>query len=304
MSNRGVSTSIHAGNHYENFPVASWLLPARLRRPVLSLYRFARAADDIADEGTANADERLSKLHQLRSGLLAPGDLSPYQVKREPLTQLGIDLGQQLALCGLSPEPAERLLSAFSYDARFSPFDDEEALLSYCSCSANPVGEMVLGFAGAGWPVPPDLLSASNAICSGLQLVNFAQDLHEDLARGRPTLPRTVWPKEWGWSHGAFSSAGDIGHPEKIRVSVWLAERGLERLREGERLIPLIRARLPHHAWRLALEIAVTVRGGSAVGRLIQRRPLLPWKRSVRLGLLDFLGLIPLSLALLFKPIR
>ncbi|VFR19439.1 Phytoene synthase [plant metagenome] len=176
-------------NHYENFPVASLLLPARLRRAVSDIYRYARTADDIADEGNAHPHTRLSRLAEYRAALhrigsrpgcsreVASGELSPiFEPLAETITR------HQLPIA-----PFYDLLSAFEQDVSVHRYNDYDTLLDYCTRSANPVGRLMLHLYGAA---DPGNLRESDAICTGLQLVNFWQDVHQDWNKGRVYLPQ------------------------------------------------------------------------------------------------------------------
>lgn len=172
--------------HYENFPVASWLCPAHLRAPIAAIYNFARAADDIADEGDAPAAIRLSDLAQFRENLhlvghqLQPGKRWPQVF--EPLA-IAIDTYK------LPVQLLGDLLDAFEQDvvktADQSTYRTSGDLLAYCRRSANPVGRLLLHLYGIH---DPTSLAQSDNICTALQLINFWQDLGVDLARGRHYL--------------------------------------------------------------------------------------------------------------------
>jgi hydroxysqualene synthase len=170
--------------HYENFPVASWLCPAALRPAVLAIYRFARTADDIADEGDAPAPWRLEQLAQFRSDLDAAGAGRPASDRWPAVFPA---LGRQIRDQALPLNALHALLDAFEQDVRNPGYADRAALLDYCTRSANPVGRLLLYLYRVG-----DLLSLrqSDSICSALQLINFWQDLSVDLPRGRIYLPR------------------------------------------------------------------------------------------------------------------
>lgn len=167
-------------DHYENFPVASLLLPARLRRPVAVIYRFARTADDIADEGDAAPAQRLAELDALEGGLrrIAAGT--------DPGTPLLRSLQQVVADCQLPLAPFHQLLQAFRQDVLFHPHGSWDSLLDYSSRSANPVGHLMLHLYGAATPAR---MALADRICTGLQLANFWQDVAIDHARGRIYLP-------------------------------------------------------------------------------------------------------------------
>ncbi|WP_124081641.1 squalene synthase HpnC [Pigmentiphaga humi] len=183
-----------SAGHYENFPVASLLLPPHLRRAVLDIYRYARAADDIADEGDASDVERLSALARFsacldrleanRSG--CPDQAAPPPCS-EDLARIFTPLGATIARHALPLAPFRALLSAFSQDVTVKRYADYTSLRDYCSRSADPVGELMLHLYGAA---TPRALAWSSAICTGLQLVNFWQDVAVDWNKGRVYLPQ------------------------------------------------------------------------------------------------------------------
>ncbi|WP_370551195.1 squalene synthase HpnC [Comamonas sp. CMM02] len=172
--------------HYENFPVASWLCPAHLRQPVAAIYAFARAADDIADEGTATAAQRLAELQSYRAQLHAIAQGQAPQPRWMAIfgpLQLNIQLHQ------LPVALLDDLLSAFIQDIEktrdAATYADRAELLDYCRRSANPVGRLLLHLYGVH---NEQALQQSDAICTALQLINFWQDLSEDIPRGRHYL--------------------------------------------------------------------------------------------------------------------
>ncbi|WP_345797656.1 squalene synthase HpnC [Castellaniella sp. MT123] len=176
-----------AVNHYENFPVASILLPARLRPAVRDLYAFARGADDLADEGNASPQARLDALETWRAAIQ---DIGSHRTIRAPLSPEDRAMFERLsgtiAQHGLPIQPFLDLLSAFTQDLSVVSYDDEPALLDYCRRSANPVGRLMLHLFGA---TSMDDLAQSDAICTGLQRVNFCQDIALDQAKGRCYVP-------------------------------------------------------------------------------------------------------------------
>jgi squalene synthase HpnC len=167
-------------DHYENFPVASILLPKVLRRPVELIYRFAREADDFADEGALTDTARLDaldsfaqQLHAIRHG-------------RPPDIPWFADLAQVVRQHRLPVAAFEDLLSAFRQDVtqhRYATFDD---VLDYCRRSANPVGRLLLALYGVN---DARAYAWSDCICSSLQLINFAQDVGIDYQKGRVYFP-------------------------------------------------------------------------------------------------------------------
>lgn len=174
-------------DHYENFPVASWLCPPRLRPPIAAIYWFARTADDIADEGDAPAEARLSALDAYRSDLMASFGGAPESARWPAVFP---PLRRAIAQFDLPLQPLADLLDAFRQDVvksrEAAGYADRRELLAYCRRSANPVGRLLLHL----YLVRDDsLLAMSDAICSALQLINFWQDLAVDIPRGRYYVP-------------------------------------------------------------------------------------------------------------------
>ena len=176
-------------DHYENFPVASWLCPPRLRPPIAAIYWFARTADDIADEGDAPADQRRADLAAYRDCLLACAGGQPVPDRWPDVFR---PLAAAMAAFQLPLQPMLDLLSAFAQDVvktrDAAGYADRAELLDYCRRSANPVGRLLLHLYGVQDALA---LERSDAICTALQLANFWQDLGRDLARGRRYLPDT-----------------------------------------------------------------------------------------------------------------
>lgn len=172
-------------DHYENFPVASWLCPPALRPPIAAIYWFARTADDIADEGDAAPAQRLADLAAYRADLAATvAGTAPSG--RWP--QVFAALAQAMRGHALPAEPLHDLLDAFEQDVLKQRYADRAELLDYCRRSANPVGRLLLHLYGVADDAS---LRRSDAICSALQLINFWQDLGVDTRRGRLYIPAT-----------------------------------------------------------------------------------------------------------------
>jgi phytoene synthase len=166
--------------HYENFPVASRLVPARMRPHVAALYAFARTADDFADEGQRTDAERLrllddwqNRLHACVTDCVADD-------------RVFLALGATIRACHLPVSLFDDLLSAFRQDITTHRYDTWASLLEYCRRSANPVGRLVLRIAGLD---DPALDRSSDALCTALQLTNFWQDLDRDWQNGRLYVP-------------------------------------------------------------------------------------------------------------------
>jgi hydroxysqualene synthase len=173
-------------HHDENFPVASRLIRARHRGPILAFYRFVRAADDVADHPALTPDEKLALLDRLEAALTGRGPADP---EAEPLKKA-------LAERGLPPRHALDLLDAFRLDARKTRYADWSDLMGYCALSAMPVGRFVLDVHGedpqATWPL-------SDPLCAALQVINHLQDCGKDFR----TLDRVYLPGGNLAAHGA-----------------------------------------------------------------------------------------------------
>jgi phytoene synthase len=168
-------------DHYENFPVASFLLPARLREPVKAIYVFARSADDIADEGTHSDRERLDGLDRYRAELDAIEAGGPTQ---DPIF---LRLRPVIATHGLPLQLFRDLLDAFSQDVVKKRYANFAELMDYCRRSADPVGRLLLHLYGVN---DRKSQSLADGVCSSLQLINHWQDIAIDWQKGRVYLPQ------------------------------------------------------------------------------------------------------------------
>lgn len=256
--------------HYENFPVASLLLPARLREPVSVIYRFARSADDFADEGDDPPAARLAKLEGYRRKLREgdPGD---------PLFR---DVGRIIREHSLPPQLFADLLDAFSQDVTKTRYVDFAELLDYCRRSANPVGRLLLHLFKR---TTDSDLARADAICTALQLINFWQDVDIDYARGRVYLPQDEM-----FAHGV----GERHLAQKLCDAAWQALMKFEIERTRNLLLagaPLGRS-LPG---RVGLEIRATVQGGLRILEKIERAGYDVFRRRPVLRAFDW----PLMLA-------
>lgn len=255
-----------AVDHYENFPVASLLLPSRFRNPVALVYHFARQADDFADEGNDPPEVRLEQLASFRSQLRSIGaGITPPDPLFRGIAGIVREHGLPLQLFG-------DLLDAFSQDVVKSRYASFPEVLDYCRRSANPVGRLLLHLFGR---TTPENLAASDAICSALQLVNFWQDVELDYAKGRIYLPQDEMQR-YGVSERHIS--------ERLCDRAWRELIGFQVGRARAMLqsgYPLGRA-LPG---RMGLEIRTTVQGGLRIlekleragGDMFRHRPVLKW---------------------------
>lgn len=176
------ATMLHNSvDHYENFPVASVLLPRRLHRPVQLIYAFARSADDFADEGERSPAERLALLDGYRR------ELTRIESNQAPETPLFIALEKEIRAAELPIQLFRDLLDAFAQDVTKNRYADFGELMQYCRRSANPVGRLLLHLYRA---TDERNLALSDAICSSLQLINFLQDIEIDYDKGRIYMPQ------------------------------------------------------------------------------------------------------------------
>ena len=190
-TNPGKQTALTGINHYENFPVASFLCPPRFRPAISAIYWFARTADDLADEGDALPQARLADLAAYRLDLSACMEGGTVSQRWS-----GVFGGLQPVIdqFALPADLLTDLLSAFEQDILKTRYASETELRDYCRRSANPVGRLLLHLYGIR---DATALKQSDCICTALQLVNFWQDLSVDIPRGRIYLPSENWA-----SHG------------------------------------------------------------------------------------------------------
>jgi squalene synthase HpnC len=241
-----------AVGHYENFPVASVLLPAALRRPVAIIYRFARNADDFADEGDDPPATRLARLQAYRD------ELAAIERGAEPADRLFRELRQIVDAYALPLQLLRDLLDAFSQDVVKTRYADFAEVLDYCRRSANPVGRLLLHLFGAA---NPDNLQRSDRICTSLQLINFWQDVPIDLAKDRVYLPQDELQR--------FA----VSEQQIARGETGDAWRGLMRFQvERARAMMLEGAPLGRLLpGRTGLEIRSTVEGGLRILEKLER---------------------------------
>jgi len=251
-------------DHYENFPVASFLVPAPLRRPIEVIYRFARSADDIADEGDASPEERLAGLAAYQA------ELDRIAAGAAPQTPLFLALADVVHRHGLPLQLFRDLLDAFAQDVVKKRYADYPELLDYCRRSANPVGRLVLHLFGR---TEPEHLEQSDCICTALQLINFLQDVAVDWQKDRVYIPQTDFPH---FRVGEADIAAGRWSANWAALMDFEIDRAQALMRRGA---PLVHA-LPG---RLGWEIRLTIQGGLRIlervrgvrGDVFQRRPQL-----------------------------
>ena len=230
--------------HYENFPVASLLLPASFREPVEIIYRFARSADDFADEGVLPSRIRLEKLSVYRAGLVT------IAAREKPADRLFQDIARIVRQHELPLQLFHDLLDAFSQDVVRKRYANHAEVLDYCRRSANPVGRLLLHLFKR---TSERDLASSDAICTALQLINFWQDVEVDYVNdNRVYLPQDEM-RRFGVS--------ELHLIEKICDDAWrnLMKFQVDRTRELMLSGAPLGKELPG---RIGLEIRTTVQGG------------------------------------------
>lgn len=238
--------------HYENFPVASILLPRHLRRPVSIIYTFARQADDFADEGDLDSATRLALLDGFRV------ELHRITAGSAPETELFTQLAEIVAQYQLPVQLFHDLLDAFSQDVRKKRYAHFGELMDYCRRSANPVGRLLLHLYGA---TDRRNLAYSDAICSSLQLINFLQDVEIDYRKDRIYLPQDEMEKyriseeqiARGDSSGAWST-----------FMLFQIERTRKLLQSGAPLGKILPG-------RIGLEMRMIIMGGESILRKLHK---------------------------------
>lgn len=256
-----------AAQHYENFPVASVLLPMRFRRPIALIYSFARQADDFADEGDLTAAQRLTLLDDFKH------ELDRIGASAIPETPFFVALQAMIQSHRLPLQPFYDLLDAFSQDVVKARYENFAEVMDYCRRSANPIGRLLLHLYGEA---SPRNLEYADAICSALQIINFLQDVAIDYRKDRIYFPqdemRQYQIDEQQIARGDSSGAWPA-------FMAFELERAQRLLRSGA---PLGRA-LPG---RIGLEMRSIIAGGERIlhqlhrshGDMFKHRPVLkPW---------------------------
>lgn len=260
--------------HYENFPVASFLCPAHLRAPIAAIYHFARTADDMADEGDATPAQRLHDLRAYRQDLVAASEQNNTFSPRWP--QVFGPLQFAISAHRLPVQALQDLLDAFEQDVQKSRdragYATQAELLDYCRRSANPVGRLLLHLYGVS---DAHALCLSDDICTALQLINFWQDPSLDIPRGR-----YYFTQEDCARFGVLQS--DIlarrQTPSATNLIAFCADSARARMQNGSALVHQVPGRA---GWELRL----VVQGGLRILDKIQtlqyatlvKRPTLKW---------------------------
>jgi len=262
-----------AVDHYENFPVASLLMPARLRPAVTAIYGFARSADDLADEGDATPAER-------RAALAAyAAELDAIAAGRPTDSLIFLRLRAAIAAHNLPLQPFYDLLSAFDQDVVTTRYATFDALRDYCRRSADPVGRLMLHLYRA---TTPGHVRQADAICTALQLINFCQDVAIDWQKQRIYLPLEDLER-FGVTEAMIADETDA--PAWRQLMQFEIDRARALMLSGA---PLVK-RLPG---RIGWELRLVVQGGlrilarieQAEGDVFRRRPVLGARDWLAMG--------------------
>ena len=267
--------------HYENFPVASFFIPAEKRPYVWSVYAFARTADDFADEGHRTEEGRLAKLDDWGSQLEAC-------YRGSANHPVFVALADAAASTGIPQQLLADLLSAFRMDVTKHRYATYDELLGYCRCSANPVGRLVLQIFGHA---RERTMLQSDAVCTALQLTNFWQDVATDWQKGRIYLPLEDMSR-FGYTESDLSQ-GVVD--ERFRgLLKFEVDRTRGLFRAGS---PIVVEAPPD----LHLELALTLNGGLRILRKIERASYDVLNRRPKLSIIDYAFMV--SAALLRKTV-
>lgn len=257
-----------AKQHYENFPVVSWLIPKGLRKHIAIIYWFARIADDYADEGIFSDEERLEKLNLFEASLteLLKGNINSH---------FEAALYNTITERNLSAQLFYDLLSAFKQDALKKRYKNFSEVLEYCSKSANPIGRLILELFNVR---NDEAFFYSDKICTALQLTNFLQDLKVDFRKGRIYLSEDEM-KLFSVSEEDFDSSKI--NPNLSALLEHNVNRTQEMFNEGKKLLNYLHG-------KLKLEIRWTILGGEEILNKIRRSDFNVLNKPPRLTKKDF----------------
>lgn len=259
---------VNAG-HYENFPVASVFLPRHLRGPVRTIYAFARAADDIADEGESSPEERLAGLAWFRDMLHR---LEAGEAVEDPIFT---PLGETIRQHDLPYAAFHDLLDAFSQDVEKHRYAHFGEVMEYAKKSANPIGRLLLKLYGDN---DPKHQAWSDGICSSLQIINFLQDIEVDYKKGRVYLPADEMAR-----YGVSEQQIAVGRTDGLwqLFMKHQIERARRMLAAGA---PLGRAL----KGRIGLEMRLIILGGERILEKLHRSQGDVFRQRPTLGILDW----------------
>ncbi len=259
-----------AVDHYENFPVASILLPKRIRRAVEIIYNFARQADDIADEGDLPDAERLARLDEFRA------ELKRIETGEKAQSPLFAALAEIVNKYNLPVQLLHDLLDAFSQDVVKKRYANYDELLDYCRRSANPVGRLLLHLYDEA---TPQNLLYSDQICTSLQLINFWQDVQKDTAIARIYLPQDEMAR-----FGVTEAQIAEGRVDKAwqQLMQFQVERARSMMQSGAPLGTIL-------SGRIGLEMRLIIAGGNRILNKLEKAHYDMFKHRPVLRPLDWL---------------
>ncbi len=288
-------------DHYENFPVASFVLPRHLRHPVEVIYAFARAADDFADEGEAPPSERIASLDAFET------QLDRIEQGKPAEGRLFAELTDVIRKHNLPIQPFRDLLSAFRQDVTKSRYANFGEVMDYCRRSANPVGRLLMALFE---DEDPRHLAYSDGLCSSLQLINFLQDVEIDLRKNRVYFPQDelvgagLSDSRLGMMCGLapLSSDADTAFPTSFGgipvVSVVSSNEDRWRgfmLGQIKRVHKMLQASAPLGLvlkGRIGLETRMIIAGGDRILMKLHNNPMGPLERRIKLNVYDWTVII------------
>ncbi|MCX7877279.1 MAG: squalene synthase HpnC [Ignavibacteria bacterium] len=272
-----------AREHYENFPVASLLVPSEKRKYIYSIYAFARAADDFADEQDieGGADKKLSLLDEWHQKLIDC-------YKGKSYDPIFIALGKTVRDCKIPIQEPEKLLNAFRQDVKKNRYESFAEVLDYCKNSADPVGRIVLMINGYN---DKELFELSDKICTGLQLINFWQDVELDLQKDRVYIPEEDM-KRFGYTYEDLFNRKY--NDNFIKLMEFQIKRTEKIFHEGKKLLEILKRKKV--SMRINWELRLTWLGGNQIIKklrevnynVFEKRPVISLSNKLNIILKSF----------------
>lgn len=259
--------------HYENFPVATLLIPRKFRNHIYAVYSFARYADDIADNPDLTEKEKIAFLNECDERLIEPGN-----------DHIFCALVDTIKKYNLPVEEFRKLLKAFRQDVYRHKYETINELLEYSSCSANPIGRILLKIYGIRNYESAE--KYSDCICTALQLINFWQDVSVDLKFGRVYIPGDAIRK-FGYSYEElFAQNENIEYAALIK---YLTDYTKELMYKGEKLLDFVKGRFRY-------ELKLIINGGERILKKIQVMEYKTLTRRTELSFFDKIKVLFLSI--------